>query len=301
MHITVTEAGVAPIELQTTATEVILGRSPKCDIVVDRPFVSARHLRILGGVVVHDMGSTNGSFIDGVPLERPEWLGGRAVTVGGEEVAVRVTGGDTGHSTYATDAVEVVTPTPVPAPVPRALPCTEGESALLLQLIEDDCRDVPAQKSGTLTDFFTLESFRFLRDVESIVSRMAGELAGRSLDETILPNTAGNVMQRLADVAVAPDDTYAREQLTAYLTELKRWLLESVTAYQRASVRLIEDLRASLGPMQLAKNEPVPRVHKVLGLHEIVLWKRAQEALRDLTPDVIAERLDELAREAARG
>ena len=54
---------------------VTLGRSRQCDVVVDDPNVSRQHAEIRprgGSWVLTDLGSTNGSRINGQPVERPE-------------------------------------------------------------------------------------------------------------------------------------------------------------------------------------------------------------------------------------
>lgn len=48
-----------------------LGRSNKNDIVIKDPYVSGKHLKFImkdGKVSVQDMGSTNGSFVNGMRL-----------------------------------------------------------------------------------------------------------------------------------------------------------------------------------------------------------------------------------------
>lgn len=63
------KAGPAPglrIELQKRS--LVLGRDPACDIVVDDAEVSRRHARLIaqsGGYAIEDLGSTNGTFVDG--------------------------------------------------------------------------------------------------------------------------------------------------------------------------------------------------------------------------------------------
>ncbi len=63
------QAGPAPglrIELQKRS--LVLGRDPVCDIVVDDAEVSRRHARLIaqsGGYAIEDLGSTNGTFVDG--------------------------------------------------------------------------------------------------------------------------------------------------------------------------------------------------------------------------------------------
>lgn len=47
---------------------VLIGRSPDADIVIGDEFVSARHAKIVplgNGAVVEDLGSTNGTFVNG--------------------------------------------------------------------------------------------------------------------------------------------------------------------------------------------------------------------------------------------
>jgi hypothetical protein len=60
-----------------------IGRSRDCDIVVDDPGVSRRHAAVRHGAdgwLVEDLGSTNGSAVNGVPLE------GARVLAGGDRI-----------------------------------------------------------------------------------------------------------------------------------------------------------------------------------------------------------------------
>ena len=52
-----------------------LGRSRQCDIVLDDPNVSRQHAEIRprgGSWVLSDLGSTNGSCLNGRRIDRPE-------------------------------------------------------------------------------------------------------------------------------------------------------------------------------------------------------------------------------------
>lgn len=57
--------------------EILVGRSPKCQLVLDDPMVSRRHARLVvrrGTVTVEDMGSVNGVLVNGERLQRARVL-----------------------------------------------------------------------------------------------------------------------------------------------------------------------------------------------------------------------------------
>ncbi|MCR8908161.1 MULTISPECIES: FHA domain-containing protein [Atopobiaceae] len=56
---------------------VVVGRSPSSDIVIDEPYVSATHARFtLQGpaLVLEDLGSTNGTLVNGHVIDQPVTL-----------------------------------------------------------------------------------------------------------------------------------------------------------------------------------------------------------------------------------
>ena len=283
MLIVVIEPGRPPIECHCRARDVVVGRSPSSDVVVDRPHVSSRHLRILGGVVAHDLGSTNGSFLDGRSLERPEWIVDRRLTLGGPDIVLRVV--TTGQSLVAgahSGCEREVSDEDLTATVPNL----EREAA----------RD--PRPRGSATEFFGFEALRFVGDVEAIVARMTRRLApsdGRSAADR---KREGRARELFAAVVAHPHDARPRERFAAHLEELRLSLEESSSAYQRASVRLVDDVRVSLGPRQLAGEEPLPKLSRALGREDAELYRRARVKLDALTPEVVAARLDDLVRAA---
>jgi two-component system, cell cycle response regulator len=74
-------AGIAvPLE-----REVTFGRDPGCDVVLRDGDVSRRHARVVprdGGHLLVDLGSTNGTFVNGQPVRRVELQNGTRVTLG---------------------------------------------------------------------------------------------------------------------------------------------------------------------------------------------------------------------------
>jgi len=64
---------------------VTIGRLPECAVALDDPNVSRRHAQIRregGQVIVVDLGSTNGTKVNGVPVRQQQLTPGDTITVG---------------------------------------------------------------------------------------------------------------------------------------------------------------------------------------------------------------------------
>ena len=72
---------------------VVLGRSPETDIVLEDPYASEFHMRLVrqdDGIVLHDLGSTNGTYVNGRRVGAPIALSkGDAIQVGKTIMEVR--------------------------------------------------------------------------------------------------------------------------------------------------------------------------------------------------------------------
>ena len=67
------------------ADPVVMGRLPECTVVLGDPNVSRRHaeIRHVGdAVVVTDLGSTNGTKVNGIPVREQHLASGDEITVG---------------------------------------------------------------------------------------------------------------------------------------------------------------------------------------------------------------------------
>ena len=68
-----------------TEPEVTIGRLPECDIVVEDPGASRQHARIRrtdGGFVLVDLGSTNGTLVNDLPIREHVLENGDRITIG---------------------------------------------------------------------------------------------------------------------------------------------------------------------------------------------------------------------------
>src|SRR5438093_9805626 len=69
---------LAPRRLPIEKPEIVLGKSADCDVVLSSPKVSRRHARIAvhdGGLMIEDLKSTNGTFVNGQALSGASPLG----------------------------------------------------------------------------------------------------------------------------------------------------------------------------------------------------------------------------------
>ena len=98
--------------------EVYIGRDVSNDIVVNDSEVSRKHARLVvqaGGLVVEDLGSTNGTFVNGQRLMGPHVLRPGEVIMLGENISLAF---ETGYDIDATVASTPAQPA-YPPPPPR--------------------------------------------------------------------------------------------------------------------------------------------------------------------------------------
>lgn len=77
---------VLALDWTGTASELVIGRSRSCDVVVDHPEVSRRHARLVfrdGSWFVQDLESMNGTTVNGTRVGRCRLLAGDRLVVGG--------------------------------------------------------------------------------------------------------------------------------------------------------------------------------------------------------------------------
>jgi pSer/pThr/pTyr-binding forkhead associated (FHA) protein len=80
--------------LEVEVTDVmVLGRSDEADLVLEDPYASDFHMRLVaqeGGIMLHDLGSTNGTYVNGRRVTAPtELRRGDNIQVGKTVMEVR--------------------------------------------------------------------------------------------------------------------------------------------------------------------------------------------------------------------
>lgn len=90
------ESGAGTIDLGPGSSPLLVGRDPACDVAIDHPMVSWHHARLHRDgdlLVVEDLGSTNGTFVEGRRVrERAAVRIGEAVGVAGTLLVVTAPG-----------------------------------------------------------------------------------------------------------------------------------------------------------------------------------------------------------------
>lgn len=82
------------VELDTRAgTRILLGKGPACQLILTDPMVSRRHAAFETDgfrLDLSDLGSTNGTFVNDVAIERAHLMGGEVVRVGSSTLRVEL-------------------------------------------------------------------------------------------------------------------------------------------------------------------------------------------------------------------
>lgn len=117
---------------ELTKNELYIGRDINNDIVVNDSEISRKHARLVmqaGGYVLEDLGSTNGTFVNGQRLMGPHVVKPGELIMLGENVSLAVEAG------YDADATMMASAPPAPTyaapPPPRQEPAAQAQQSPL--------------------------------------------------------------------------------------------------------------------------------------------------------------------------
>jgi len=227
------------VKIRTSAGEkdipltgpIRLGRGAQCEVVLDDTEVSRVHLSIepdAGGVLVTDLGSTNGTTLGGAPLPKnvsTEWLPGQIVQLGAvtlelvgdallEDTGATVTGGATGA--------------PAP-PDPVRMNLFEG----IAHEPEWDRKGIELEVADVIRETHDVTTFRFLPGPLERFHYKPGQFIG------IEAEIDGELVKRTYSISSSPsrplllDITVKRVPGGA----MSNWLPENVAPGQRMRIR----------------------------------------------------------------
>lgn len=247
--------GAIVSETELTKPVVVVGRHPDCDLVIDHPAISGRHMifRTVGSTVyAEDLASTNGLMVNGVPTESQVIHHLDVIDIGEHKLhffddALLAGGVRDLESTVLTDYERTMVaaqspPAPAPAPAP-ARPAAKGDdlsrtmaimrdpslvapapvpqqggAGLALQVVagEDRGKTLTLDRTNTMIGHSGTETALVVRRGQSFfIARLAGSRPPRLNGRELGPGTHPIGVQDVIEIGASRFEVVRATQETA--------------------------------------------------------------------------------------
>jgi RNA polymerase subunit RPABC4/transcription elongation factor Spt4 len=222
-------------EFDLIGPEVVIGRSPECQITIEDPLISRRHARILiqdEAATVHDLGSRNGVRVNGRVIKGDQVLReGDRIRIGTQELVFSIVRAE-GRAPRPTGYMRMCTAcnTPYPEGSPQCPHCGAPSA------VEEDTM------SGVTIEPKRSWTFQLLGEV---IERALG--TGKALEaERLMRKAAKEVDERLAfGERLDPAHVSMIAQFAVRLARLvgsSEWVAWALTLHRRQGLMLIDDV-----------------------------------------------------------
>lgn len=272
-------------EFDLVGPEVVIGRSPDCQITIEDPLISRRHARIAirdDHAIVHDLGSRNGVRVNGRLIKGEQALKeGDRLRIGTQELVFAIVRAEA-RAARPTGYMRVchACNTPYPEGSPQCPHCGAQTQS------EEDTM------SGVMVEPKRSWTFQLLGEV---IERALA--AGKALEaERLMRRAAKEVDERLgAGERLDPAHVSMIGQFAVRLARLvggSEWVAWALTLHRRQSLMLSDDVIDRMEELDL---DSFPDAKAVLDSY--LAWFRSQSAGGGPSPDLgRLTRLEQLRR-----
>lgn len=140
--------------------------------------------------------------------------------------------------------------------------------------------------------------YRFGRDVEKVVTRIAQEYRGAQMDQTMLPGMGGNLSRSVNGLLLKGGEDRRRE-LDEYLQKTRVWWFSCLGAPRQAVGQWYKEVLLRISPSHIEKETSVSALKKAAGLDAAAYWKCYRSLMDDLTHDIAMDEIDGLTADLA--
>lgn len=168
--------------------------------------------------------------------------------------------------------------------------------------LEEAVIEMMVQRRDMLSDggFLLGKMYRFSRDLEGVITRMAQHYRGgvADADVTMIPGVRGNLSRSVHGLLLRGGDK-ARKELDDYLEQLRAWAGICLTAYKSGAAHWCRKLLLDIAPDAIQRAARVSPWKKALALDAWEYWRSYRKHMDDITPDLAEAQIDEYAANAA--